>query len=1019
MIELTKLALKRPVTIILCLVTIAYFGIQSLMGTKVELTPDMEMPMLIAYTVYAGASPQDINDLIMLDIEDAVSSLDDVDTVYTYSMENMGILMISYEYGTNIDTAYINLKKALDGIASDMPDDADEPVIMELDMNSSAVLTLAVSGTVDGNLYTYVDNNIVPELEKLSAVGEVSIAGGQASYIKIELIPEKLAQYGLSMTTVAQLVAAADFTIPAGDINVGKQNLDVSVGNDYESAEALKNIALPLSNGDTIHLSDIAEVYDALETADSIGRYNGEDVVSLSIKKQQSSTAIDVSNQVLGALDELREQFPGIDIVVVDDNSEMITQSITNVFQTMIMAVILSMIILWLFYGDLRASVIVGTSIPVSIVLALIAMSAAGFTLNLVSLTSLVLGVGMMVDNSINVLDGCFRSREKGLDFYNAALDGTKTMIGSIFGGTATTCVVFIPLGLLSGLAGQMFTQLGFTIVFSLIASFVSAITIVPLCFYFWHPQEKESAPIDAPLKSFHVWYRRVMPKLIPRSGIVLGVTVLLLIFSFMMASRLDVQLMVSPDEGIVDVTVALKPGMTVDAINETVAEVEELIATDEDVDHYLLTYGSSGLSISIGDEVSISVYLKDDRSMTTDEKIEKWRYATEDFTDVTLTFEQGSTTMSSSTSTSDEIEVDLQSTDYDALKDAADDLVGKLRQRHDVMQVHSSTENGAPIVKVEVDPVMAEAEGLTPASIGSTIYTNLSGTTAMTIRVNNETIDVNVEFADDRYDSIEDLQGMMITTGTGTTLPLEDLAEIHYEDSPQMIQRRDKQYQVSITMQPQAEYKKTAEDDVDAFVENEWEMPSGVEMGTSASAEMIAEEIGALASALITGIFLVFIVMAIQFESPKFSLMVMATIPFALIGAFGFLFLADSPISMVSMIGFLMMVGTVVNNGILYVDTVNQMIGEGVELDKALVEAGVIRVRPILMTTLTTVIAMIPNVLAYGRSGAMMQGMALVEVGGLTASTLLTLILLPTFYRLVRGVGQKKPDEFAGLDVD
>ncbi|MCD8371255.1 MAG: efflux RND transporter permease subunit [Clostridiales bacterium] len=1019
MIELTKLALKRPVTIILCLVTIAYFGIQSLMGTKVELTPDMEMPMLIAAYTYAGASPDDINELIMLDVEDAVSSLDDVDTVYAYSMENLGILLINYEYGTNIDTAYINLKKALDGIASDMPDDVDDPTIMELDMNSSAVITLAVSGTVDGNLYTYVDNNIVPELEKLSAVGEVSIAGGQASYIKIELIPEKLEQYGLSMTTVAQLVAAADFTVPAGDINVGRQNLDVSVSNDYDSAESLKNITLSLANGDTIHLSDIADVYEALEEADSIGRYNGEDVVSLSIKKQQSSTAIDVSNQVLGELDELREKFPGIDFVVVDDSSEMISQSITNVFQTMIMAVVLSMIILWLFYGDLRASVIVGTSIPVSIMLALIAMSAAGFTLNMVSLTSLVLGVGMMVDNSINVLDGCFRSREKGLDFYNAALDGTKTMIGSIFGGTATTCVVFIPLGLLSGLTGQMFTQLGFTIVFSLIASFFSAITIVPLCFYFWHPQERESAPIDAPLKSFHAWYRRVMPKLIPRSGIVLGVTVILLICSFAMASRLDVQLMVSPDEGIVDVTVAVKPGMTIDAINDVVAEVEEMIATDEDVDHYLLTYGSSGLSISVGDDVSISVYLKDDRKLSTDEVIEKWRYATADFTDVTLTFEQGSTTMSSSMSSSDEIEVDLQSTDYDTLKSAADELAELLRQRGDVMQVHSSTENSAPIVRVEIDPVMAEAEGLTQASIGSTVYSNLSGSTAMTIRVNNETIDVNVEFADDRYDGIEDLQGMMITTGTGTTLPLEDLADIYYEDSPQMIQRRDKQYQVSITMQPQAEYKNTAEDDVDAFVENEWEMPDGVEMSTTASAEMIAEEIGALASALVTGIFLVFIVMAIQFESPKFSLMVMATIPFALIGAFGFLFLADSPISMVSMIGFLMMIGTVVNNGILYVDTVNQMIGDGMELNKALVEAGVIRVRPILMTTLTTVIAMIPNVLAYGRSGAMMQGMALVEVGGLTASTLLTLILLPTFYRLVRGAGQKKPDEFAGLDID
>ncbi|MCD8221526.1 MAG: efflux RND transporter permease subunit [Clostridiales bacterium] len=1020
MIGLTKFSLRRPVTIILTLITIAYFGIQGLMSSKVELIPEMELPYLIAYTVYGGASPEDINELILLDQEEAVSSLDNVDTVYTYSMENMGILMISYEYGTNIDTAYINLKKALDQIADDLPDDADQPIIMELDINSAAVITLAVSGEVDGNLYTYVDNNIVPELEKLSAVGEVSIAGGQESYIKIELIPEKLEQYGLSMTTVATLIGAADFTIPAGDIDVGSKAYDVSVGNDFESAERLKDAILPLSNGDTIHLSDIANVYDALEEADSIGRYNGEDVVSISIKKQQSSTAIETSEQVTAQIAELLEEYPGLDIVVVNDSSDLIRESITNVFQTMIMAIILSMIILWLFYGDLRASVIVGTSIPISIMLALICMNAAGFTLNVISLTSLVLGVGMMVDNSINVLDGCFRAREKGLDFYHAAIEGTHTMIGSIFGGTATTCVVFLPLAFMSGLVGQLFTQLGYTIVFSLVASFFSAIVIVPLCFLNWHPQEKDTAPVDAPLKVFQKWYRNVMPKLIPKTGIVFGIVALLLVASFAMASRLDISLMVTPDEGIVDATINVEPGLTIEAVNEAIAEVEEMIASEEDVDHYLLTYGSSGLSISIGDTVDISAYLKDDRKLSTDEVIEKWRYQAESMTNITATFEQGSTSMSSSmSSNSDEIEIDLQSTNYDALKEASNDLVAHLREREDILQVHSSIENGAPVIKVEVDPVMAEAEGLTPYSIGSLIYMNLSSTNVMTIRVDNETIDVNVEFADDQYNSIEQLQGMMITTATGTTLPLEDLADIYYEDSPQMIQRMDKQYQVAITMQPQADYKRTAEDNVKKYVQNEWDMPSGIEMSQNANDEMIAEEIGALVGALITGIFLVFIVMGIQFESPKYSLMVMATIPFALIGSFGLLFLADSPISMVSTLGFLMLIGTVVNNGILYVDTVNQMLAEHVPLDQALVDAGVLRTRPILMTTLTTVISMLPNAFAFGRAGAMMQGLALVDVGGLTASTILTLFLLPTFYRFVHHAGRKKQKEWEQWEID
>ena len=464
--------------------------------------------------------------------------------------------------------------------------------------------------------------------------------------------------------------------------------------------------------------------------------------------------------------------------------------------------------------------------------------------------------------------------------------------------------------------------------------------------------------------------------------------------------------LMSSVDEGIVQMTVKTKPGLSVEAINETLSGLEEMVMSEEDVDHYLVTYGSSGLSMGGSSDVTLSAYLKDDRKLSTDQVIDKWRRETERYKDMSVTLKQGSTTSSGSMSSGDQIEIDLQSTDYQALKAAANDLTEQLRQRRDVMQVHSSVENAAPVVKVDIDPVSAQAEGLTPAGIGSAIYSNLSGIKASTIRVNGEDVDIKVEYAKDRYDTIDKLQGMMINTASGTALPLEDLAQIRYEDSPQQISRKDKQYQVSITMEPQAEYKKTAEKDVKKFV-SQWKMPPEVELAANSLDEMMGEELGALGGALVTGVFLIFIVMAIQFESPKFSLMVMTTIPFSLIGSFGLLYLAGSPISMVSMLGFLMLVGTVVNNGILYVETVNQMLPE-MPLDQALVEAGAIRMRPILMTTLTTVISMVPNALAYGKAGKMMQGLALVDVGGLLAATVLTLILLPTYYKLVYNLGRR-----------
>ena len=540
---------------------------------------------------------------------------------------------------------------------------------------------------------------------------------------------------------------------------------------------------------------------------------------------------------------------------------------------------------------------------------------------------------------------------------------------------------------------------------------------IVPLCYMFWHPVEKDHAPAGRIIKGIQGWYRKHMPHVIKRYALVFGTTAVLVVLSILMASRLNLELMSSIDEGIVTMTIKTKPGYSVSAIRDTVLDLENMVETDEDVDHYLMTYGNSGVSMTSGSDVTLNAYLKDKRKLSTDEVIEKWRYATQNYVDATITLEQGSSSMSSSMSSGDSIEVDLQSTDYDTLKKAADDLVTELRKREDVMQVHSSVENAAPVIKVNVDPVKAEAEGLTPASIGSMVYSNLSGVKAATISVNGNDQDVKVEFAPDRYDSIAKLQGMMITTATGNTLPLEDLAEIYYQDSPQEISRKEKQYQVSITMQAQADYKKTAEKDVKSFVQN-WEFPYGVEMATNSLDESMGEELSALGMALVTAIFLIFIVMAIQFESPKFSLMVMATIPFSLIGSFGFLFLADCPISMNSMLGFLMLVGTVVNNGILYVDTVNQLRME-MPLDEALVEAGAIRVRPICMTTLTTIIAMIPNCLAFGKAGKMMQGLALVNVGGLVAATILTLVLLPSFYRVVYNMGKGKEDEYDKLDCD
>ncbi len=443
--NITKTVLKRPVTTVMVVLCLIVFGLTSVLSSKLELIPSMDMPMLIVFTMYPGASPDDVNELVTQPIEDETGTLSGMKEITSVSNENYSMVLIQYEYGIDIDDAYNDLKKKMDAIQSDLPDDVQEPTIIEMNINDVASITLAINNDTQSNLYNYVNDTIVPEFEKLSSVASVDISGGQKEYVKIELIPEKLTQYHLNMSAISNAISSADFSFPVGDTQVGKQSLSVSAGVSYDTMESLKTIPITLGSGNIIYLEDVANIYLALEEAEGIGRYNGRDTISIGIKKQQSSSDVEASADVMRVVRQLTAADSNLEVVVVDDNSEMIKNSLSSVLQTMVMAIIVSMVIIFLFFGDLKASLIVGTSIPISILAALISMSVMGFSLNVITLSSLVLGVGMMVDNSIVVLESCFRST-KGVGFKEytqAALTGSGIVLQSIFGGTVTTCVVF------------------------------------------------------------------------------------------------------------------------------------------------------------------------------------------------------------------------------------------------------------------------------------------------------------------------------------------------------------------------------------------------------------------------------------------------------------------------------------------------------------------------------------------------------------------------------------------------
>ncbi|MDR3757000.1 efflux RND transporter permease subunit [Enterocloster sp.] len=1005
---LTKLVLKRPVTTVLMILCLVVFGLQAFMSSPLELMPEMNMSMIVVMTPYPGASPEDVNELVTKTVEGQVGTLSGLDTVSSMSRENVSITMLEYKYGTDMDKAYDDLKKQMDLAKVSMPDEVEDPIMLELNANLMANMILAVSKDNTDNLYNYVNDDVVPELEKLNSVAEVSINGGSKEYIRVELLPEKMNQYGVSMNSIATDIGSADLAYPAGNADMGDQQLAVSTDQKFDTLESLQDIPLTVSGKNTIYLGDVANIYLGEDDTSSIARYNGQDTIAVSVTKQQDAASLTLSSDVHDVVDELTAADPDLNITVVMDTKDNIMSSLTSVFQTMIAAIVISMVIIWMFFGDIKASLIVGSSIPVSILASFVLMNLMGFSLNVITLSALVLGVGMMVDNSTVVLESCFRATtDTGFrEFSKAALNGTGVVYQSVVGSTLTTCVVFLPLAMLSGMTGEMFRPLGFTIVFCMVASLISAITVVPLCYMNYKPVEKKTAPLSRPVEKMQEQYRRTMRRLLRHKGLVMLASVALLALSIVLALNLRTELMGEDDMGQITVTVETKPGLQMEIVEGILNRAEAVVSADPNVEDYLTQTGGGGLGGSMSSNPTVTAYLRKDRDMETDDVVKLWRKELETIPNCNITVSANST-IGSMMGTSDTYQVILQSTNYDSLKADSDRIVAALDARPEVTKVHSDLENAAPVVKVRVNPIKAKAAGLSAAQIGGTLNSMLSGVSPASLEIDGRDVDIKVEYDKNRYKTLSQVQNIVLQTPTGGAVALTDVADLVFEDSPSTIRRQDKQYRVTIT----GTYTDKATETTEKQLQTEVVAPQltqGVSIAMNSMQKSMQKEFTNLGKAIAMAIFLVFVVMACQFESPKFSIMVMTTVPFCLIGAFGLLWIVDSAISMTSLLGFLMLVGTVVNNGILYVDTVNQY-RQTMDMETAMIEAGATRLRPILMTTLTTVLSMLPMALALGDSGETTQGLALVNIGGLTASTILALLMLPAYYSVMNRGGKQR----------
>lgn len=998
--NLTKFSLKRPVTTLLVVLALAVFGISSLLGLRLELMPDMDMPVMMVMTIYPGADPESVEELVSSEIEGKVGALSGVDSVTTYSQENSSMVLLQYDYSVDTNDAYLDLRAALDSVERSLPDDCQSPIVMKMDINSMPSMMYSLSTTDGSDVLSLANDEIVPELKAVSSVASVEVSGGRENYIQVKLDEEAMNQYGLTMSSIAQFIATTDFTIPIGSLEQGSQSISAISTADVNTVEDLRQISLFTATGSMIHLSDVADVEWSQKDPDSISRYNGEETLTVSVTKNQSASTLGVVRDVRKTMERLQKEHPGLVATASYDASDMILLAVKSVGSTLLMGVILSMLVLFIFFGDGKASLIVGSAMPISLLVTVIVMAVAGFSLNIITLGALVIAIGMMVDSSSVVLESCFRAKDKKPGFREAAEIGTRGVAGSIVASTITTVVVYLPLCIQTGLTGQIFGQLGYTIIIAMLASLISALTLVPLFFCIFKPQEKKELKLNGFLDKVKEKYDRLERKLLHKKKLSVLVAVALLVMSFGLVALMKVELMPAMDEGTISVAADFRSGTKAEEVDKKMQEIEAMVAAHEDVDSYTLT-SSKGSG-------TISVNLKENRKMSSQEVADEWLDETRDMTGVQLDITVSSQ-MSTMMLTSSGGSVTLASTNLDDLKEAVSALQEKAWNIPGVLNVSSNAGEGATQIRVIIDPLDAMAHGMTPIQAAGGLYSMISGTEAMTITSNGEEYSVMLEYPEGTYTKASTL----LDASVGG-VPLSEMATLQYTDSQQTVMKQNGKYTTTITASCVSEDTDAVDAALDKLVADT-KLPDSVEQTKDTMDEMMTETFTAIGKAIAAAVFLVFLVMAMQFESPKYSLMVMLSIPFSLIGSFGLLFLSGQSLTMISMMGIMMLVGIVVNNGILYVDGVHALMNEeGLGLEDALIESGKTRLRPILITTLTTVISMIPMSLGLGTGTEMMQSMGIIIIGGLTASTILILLLMPVFYLMAYGnkkeKGPKKP---------
>ena len=1013
-------AVRKPISTILIFIGVIIFGLFSLTKLAIDQFPEMEFPAVAVFTTYPGANAEEIETNVTRILEDQLNTVDNLEKITSTSLDNYSIVNLELEWGSDITEATNDVRDVINRSSKLLPDGAEQPVVFKFSSSMQPIMILSVTADESyAALNKELDDKLVNTLNRIEGVGAVSLGGAPEREIQVNVDPTKLEAYGLTVESLGQLIAAENVNIPAGTIDIGSNTFNIKADAEYSSGEQVRNVIVSNAGGRTIHLTDVAEVKDTLEKATQDVRMNGKRCVTVIIQKQSGANTVEIVKQVQAMLPSILQTLPpDVEIHTVYEGSESIIDSINSLSESVMYALIFVILVVMIFLGRWRATFIIALTIPISLITAFIYLFATGSTLNIISLSSLSIAIGMVVDDAIVVLENISTHIDKGSKPREAAIYGTNEVWLSVIATTLVVVAVFMPLTMLEGMMGIMFKELGWIVTIVVCTSTAAAVSLTPmLCAYMLKADGavhdyKGVGIIYKPIDKFLAWldgvYAKTLAWAVNHRTVVLCSTLGLFLGSLVLLKFVPMEFFSKTDNAAINATVKLEQNIGVDYTARIARQIDSIIyAKYPEVDRVQATAGASSsdnMFAAMSDNGSHIVTYRmklpkaDERDRSIFEIADLLRQDLDKIPEIReYSITTGGGGPGGGTSP---IEVKVFGHNIEVSNAVALDLKAKITALDETRDVKLSREDLRPEYNVVFDRDKLAYYGVSNATAANFVRNRINGYTASKYREDGDEYDIVVRYAEEHRESLTDVENITLySSTTGRPIKLKEVATVTEEFAAPSIEREDRQRVVKVEsdMAPGVPLG-TAAAKIQTILDT-YELPDGVFVELGGDIEDMNDSTSDMMMLMVLIVILVYIVMATQFESLKMPFIIMFTIPFAFTGVFVALWLTGKPLSMIALIGAIMLVGIVVKNGIVMVDFTNLLCERGMRVMDAVVAAGKSRLRPVLMTSLTTICGMIPMAIGTGNGSEMWQPMGIAIVGGLTFSTFLTLLVVPTLY--------------------